>query len=112
MIPGFPAVWVLTKIFGLSKELGLSVGPKLEIVMPLGGLLLNLTAGSFIRVLLMWGDSYQVAFETDRIAGGAVSVYLPVAPNPWPGSVIFVSPETKVNKLAVSVPEALTAESA
>ena len=37
--------------------------------MPLGGLLLNLTTGSFIRVLLMWADSYQVAFETDRICG-------------------------------------------
>ena len=63
-------------------------------------------ASSFIPVLLTTGDSSQVAFETDRIEGRAVALYLPGAPNPWSGSVVFVTPD-KVKKLAVSVPEAL-----
>jgi len=63
-------------------------------------------ANSFIPVLLTMGDSSQVAFETDRVEGGAVAVYLPGAPNPWSGGVIFVSPD-KVKTLAVTVPEAL-----
>ncbi len=63
-------------------------------------------ACSFIPVLVTLEDSSQVAFETDRLEGGAVAVYLPGAPNPWSGNVIFVSPD-KVKKLAVSAPEAL-----
>jgi len=63
-------------------------------------------ASSFIPVLLTTGDGTQVAFETDRIEGGAVAVYVPGAPNPWSGSVLFVNPD-QVKKLSVSAPEAL-----
>ena len=63
-------------------------------------------ASSFIPVLVTMGDSSQVAFETDRIEEGAVAVYLPGAPNPWSGEVIFVSPD-RVKELAVSAREAL-----
>ena len=63
-------------------------------------------ASTFIPVLLTFDEYSQVAFETDRMAGGAVAVYLPGAPNPWSGSVAFVSAD-RVKKLAVSVPEAL-----
>ena len=63
-------------------------------------------ASSFIPVLVTMDDCSQVAFETDRIEGGAVAVYLPGAPNPWSGNVIFVRPD-QVKTLPVSVPEAL-----
>jgi len=161
LIPAFLAVWVLGKVFGVLRELAVSVGSTLGIEMPLGGLLLDAVvvaavvllcllagriakraaarrirdkldnlllgsfpgyafvkglaeniqqseaaASSFIPVLLATDDSSQVAFETDRIEGRAVAVYLPGAPNPWSGSVIFVSPD-KVKRLSVSAPEAL-----
>jgi uncharacterized membrane protein len=63
-------------------------------------------ASSFTPVLVTMDDCSQVAFETDRIEGGAVAVYLPGAPNPWSGNVIFVSPD-RVKKLDVSATEAL-----
>jgi uncharacterized membrane protein len=63
-------------------------------------------ASGFIPVLVTADDCSQVAFETDRIEGGAVAIYLPGAPNPWSGNVIFVRPD-QVKPLPVSVPEAL-----
>jgi uncharacterized membrane protein len=63
-------------------------------------------ASSFVPVLVTFDDFWQVAFETDRASGGTVAVYLPGAPNPWSGSVIFVSGE-RVEKLPVSVTEAI-----
>jgi uncharacterized membrane protein len=161
LVPGFLAIWVLSKVFGLLKELSMAVGAALGIELPWGGVLLDIVviaavificylagliaeravaqrirsrldhlllgsfpgyafikglaeniqqneaaASSFVPVLVTMDDSSQVAFETDRIEGGAVAVYLPGAPNPWSGNVIFVTPD-KVKKLAVSAPEAL-----
>jgi len=161
LIPGFLAVWVLAKIFGLLKQLASSLGPKLGVATTLGGVMLDVVAiaailiicllagliaqrataqrvrnrvdnvllgsfpgyafvkglaeniqqseaaaSGFIPVLVTTGDCSQVAFETDRIEGGAVAVYLPGAPNPWSGNVIFVRPD-QVKTLPVSVPEAL-----
>ncbi len=160
LIPGFLAVWVLAKIFGLLKQLASSLGPKLGIATALGGVMLDIVAiaailivcllaglvaqrataqrvrnrvdnvllgsfpgyafvkglaeniqqseaaaSGFIPVLVTTDDCSQVAFETDRIEG-AVAVYLPGAPNPWSGNVIFVRPD-QVKPLPVSVPEAL-----
>lgn len=161
LIPGFLAVWVLAKIFGLLKQLASSLGPKLGIATTLGGVMLDVVAiaailivcllagliaqrataqrvrnrvdnvllgsfpgyafvkglaeniqqseaaaSGFIPVLVTTGDGSQVAFETDRIEGGAVALYLPGAPNPWSGNVIFVRSD-QVKALPVSVPEAL-----
>jgi len=63
-------------------------------------------ASSFVPVLVRFDDNWQVAFETDRAPGDMVAVYLPGAPNPWSGNVIFVVTE-RVRKLPVSVTEAL-----
>jgi len=41
LIPGFLAVWVLAKVFGLMRKLASSVGSTLGIEMPLGGVLLD-----------------------------------------------------------------------
>ena len=161
LIPLFLAVWVLVKIFGLMRELAVSVSSALGFELPMGGVLLNVVtvalvalvclfagriaekaaaqrlrnrldnlllgafpgyafvkglaeniqqneaaASSFVPVLLTTGDGTQVAFETDRIEGGAVAVYVPGAPNPWSGSVLFVNPD-QVKKLSVSAAEAL-----
>lgn len=63
-------------------------------------------AVSFVPVLVKFGDYWQVAFETDRTAGGIVAIYLPGAPNPWSGSVVFVL-EERVKKLPIPVTDAL-----
>jgi uncharacterized membrane protein len=63
-------------------------------------------ATSFVPVLVRFDDYWQVAFETDRTPGGIVAAYLPGAPNPWSGSVVFVLTE-RVRKLPVSATEAL-----
>ena len=63
-------------------------------------------ATSFVPVLVRFADFWQVAFETGRSPGGIVALYLPGAPNPWSGSVVFVLAE-RVRKLQVPVTEAL-----
>ena len=63
-------------------------------------------ATSFVPVLVRFDDFWQVAFETDRSPGGIVALYLPGAPNPWSGTVVFVVAE-HVRKLQVPVTEAL-----
>ncbi len=63
-------------------------------------------SASFLPVWVRLDDFWQVAFETDRLPGGLVSLYLPGAPNPWSGSVVFVLAE-RVSKLPVPVSEAI-----
>ena len=63
-------------------------------------------ATSFVPVLVRFDDFWQVAFETDRLSGGIVALYLPGAPNPWSGTVVFVVAE-HVRKLQVPVTDAL-----
>jgi uncharacterized membrane protein len=63
-------------------------------------------AGSFQPVLVRLDDYTQVAFETHRDSAGKVAVYLPGAPNPWSGTVVYVSHE-RVEPLAMTLTEAL-----
>jgi uncharacterized membrane protein len=63
-------------------------------------------ATSFVPVLVRFDDFWQVAFETDRSPGDIVALYLPGAPNPWSGSVVFVVAD-RVRKLQVPLTEAL-----
>jgi uncharacterized membrane protein len=63
-------------------------------------------AGSFVPVAVQFDDYVQIAFETHREPSGKVSVYLPGAPNPWSGSVVYVSSE-RVKPLPITLTEAL-----
>ena len=63
-------------------------------------------ASSFLPVLLQSDDTWQMAFETDRMPEGLVAIYLPGAPNPWSGSVIYVPPE-RVKSLPISLAESI-----
>jgi len=63
-------------------------------------------AGSFLPVLVRFDDYVQIAFETHREPGGKVAVYLPGAPNPWSGSVVYVANE-RVEPLQMTLTEAL-----
>ena len=42
-------------------------------------------------VLARFDDSWQVAFQADKLADGRVVLYIPGAPNPWSGSLVVVS---------------------
>jgi uncharacterized membrane protein len=64
------------------------------------------TAGSFLPVLVRFDDYVQIALETHRDSAGKVAVYLPGAPNPWSGTVVYVS-EERVQPLAMTLTEAL-----
>jgi len=63
-------------------------------------------AGSFVPVAVQFDDYVQIAFETHREPNGEVSVYLPGAPNPWSGTVVYVSNE-RVKPLPITLTEAI-----
>ncbi len=54
--------------------------------------------GKMTPVLVRLDDYQQIAFEVERTPGGNVVVFLPGAPNPWSGSVVYVS-EDRVEPL-------------
>jgi len=63
-------------------------------------------AGNFLPVLVRFEDYVQIALETHRDSSGRVAVYLPGAPNPWSGTVVYVSQE-RVQPLAMTLSEAV-----
>ena len=62
-------------------------------------------AETFLPVLVQFDDYAQIAFETQREPAGKVAVYLPGAPNPWSGTIVYVSDE-RVKPLAMTLTEA------
>ena len=63
-------------------------------------------AEGFLPVLVKFDDYAQIAFETQREASGRTAVYLPGAPNPWSGTIVYVSSE-RVTRLPITLTEAL-----
>ena len=53
-------------------------------------------------VLARFDDSWQIAFKVERIQGGVVALYLPGAPDPWSGSVCFVT-EDRIQPLELTL---------
>jgi len=64
------------------------------------------SSGTLVPVLVRFDDYEQVAFETERDGSGKVAVYLPGAPNPWSGTIVYVSDE-RVSALQMTLPETL-----
>jgi uncharacterized membrane protein len=56
-------------------------------------------------VLGRFDDSWQLAFEIERMAGGKVVVFLPGAPDPWSGSVCVMT-EDRITPLDMTVKSA------
>jgi len=63
-------------------------------------------AKSFIPVIARFDDNAQISFEIERTPEGSVVVYLPGAPNPWSGTVVYLEPG-RVEKLDMSVADAV-----
>jgi len=61
---------------------------------------------SFMPVAVHFDDYSQLAFEIEREPNGKVAVYLPSAPNPWSGTVVYVTND-RVKRLSISLSEAL-----
>ncbi len=65
-------------------------------------------AENFIPVVVQFDEYSQIAFEIEREPdGGKVALYLPGAPSPWSGGVVYVTSD-RVRRLSMSVREALT----
>ncbi|MBL7471768.1 DUF502 domain-containing protein [Robertkochia sp. 1368] len=64
-------------------------------------------AENFLPVLAEFDDNAQVGFEIERTKKGRVVVYLPGAPNPWSGSVIYVDP-SRIIKLDMTPKEVIS----
>lgn len=62
--------------------------------------------GNMAPVLVTLDDYKQIAFEVERTPGGNVVVFLPGAPNPWSGSVVYVS-EGRVEPLDMAPQDAI-----
>ena len=63
-------------------------------------------AEGFLPVLVTFDDNAQIGFEIERANGGNVVVYLPGAPNPWSGAVVYFN-ENRVDRLDMTVAEAV-----
>jgi len=55
-------------------------------------------------VLVRFDDSWQIAFEVENLPGGTSSVFLPGAPDPWSGSVCFVT-EDRIQSIESTLPD-------
>jgi uncharacterized membrane protein len=58
--------------------------------------------GSMSPVLGRFDDSWQLAFEIERVSGGNVVVFLPGAPDPWSGSLCILT-EDRITSLDLTV---------
>lgn len=54
-------------------------------------------------VVARFDDSWQIAFEIERIDGDKVAIFLPGAPDPWSGSVCVVTAD-RIAPLDLSIP--------
>lgn len=61
---------------------------------------------SFMPVSVQFDDYSQLAFEIEREPNGKVALYLPSAPNPWSGTVVYVTND-RVTRLSMSLNDAL-----
>ena len=53
-------------------------------------------------VLAKFDDYWQIAFEVERIPGETVTIFLPGAPDPWSGSVCYVT-EDRIQPLELTL---------
>ncbi|MEH6565791.1 MAG: DUF502 domain-containing protein [Halopseudomonas sp.] len=58
-------------------------------------------------VLVRFDDFDQLCFEVERLADGRVVVFVPGAPDPWSGSLVYLTAD-RVAAVALSVPEAIS----
>lgn len=89
-----------------AKRIHQSIDSKLKLMIP-GYAFIRGIAGSFekdkgdeylIPVIAKFDDSAQLGFEVERLENGIVVIYLPGAPNPWSGNIVYMT-DDRVEKL-------------
>ena len=60
----------------------------------------------FSVVLARIEDAWQLAFLMERLDGGLLAVFVPAAPEPWSGSVFYLTPD-RIQEVDVPVRQAL-----
>lgn len=74
----------------------------------MGGNLVGADAGArYLPVIARIEDSWQMGFVIEHVPGGHSAVFIPGTPNPWSGSVYFMS-EDRFRLLDVSLQATLT----
>jgi len=58
-------------------------------------------------VWVKFNDASKIALEVERAEGGLVTVYLPGSPDPWSGSVVYMTPD-RVEPLDITFSDAVT----
>ena len=61
---------------------------------------------NFIPVLVSFDDIEQLCFEIEETSNNKVVVFVPGAPNPWPGTVLYMD-KSRVKRLHISISEAV-----
>jgi uncharacterized membrane protein len=109
----FLAGWLARSAY--AKRLGESVNSLLMNVIPGYAFFKGITdtvssktedAKKLSPVLVRFDDNAQLGFEVERIPEKLVVVYLPSAPNPWSGTIVYVS-EDRVDSIGLSVAQAI-----
>jgi uncharacterized membrane protein len=89
-----------------AKRIHESIDSKLRLLIPGYAFIKGFTGGIekdsedkyLIPVMAKFDDSSQIGFEVERLDNGLVVVYLPGAPNPWSGNVVYMT-EDRIEKL-------------
>jgi len=66
----------------------------------------DIVAEGIVPVIARFDDYAQIVFEVERIGNGNVVIYLPGAPNPLSGSVVYVN-EDRVDRLDMTLHDAV-----
>ena len=63
-------------------------------------------AEGFLPVLAKFDDSVKLGFAVEQLEKGKVVIYLPGAPNPWSGSVVYMD-KSRITRIDATAPELL-----
>ncbi len=86
--------------FTITRTTSKSLESKLQAIFPRYTIIKGMTqglggdgGGKLIPVLASFDDYAQIAFEVGRSRNGLVTLFLPGSPDPWSGTVVYVTPE-------------------
>jgi uncharacterized membrane protein len=62
-------------------------------------------SSQFTPVLVRFDDQEQLCFQTEELKDGRIVIFVPGAPSPWSGTVVYVD-KSRVSKLDINIAEA------
>jgi len=64
------------------------------------------SAQDLLPVLLRLDDSWQLGYQIEELQDGSIAVFLPAAPTPMSGNILYVTPD-RVRRLDIPIGEAM-----